>query len=55
MTCGPFQILDSNTGQVAATIDAHSDFVWSITFSPDGKRILSAAVDQTVKVHIIDW
>ena len=34
----------------ALTIDAHSDSVTSVEFSPDGKQILSASTDGTAKV-----
>ena len=29
---------------------AHSGFVWSVAFSPDGKTIVSGSKDQTIKV-----
>ena len=42
---------------VAATLDlnaekqsAHSNFVRSVAFSPDGKTIVSGSDDQTIKV-----
>ena len=30
--------------------DAHSDTIWSVGFSPDGKTIVSGSFDQTLKV-----
>ena len=51
----PFQVWDSRTGKLAATIEAHGDYVRSITFSPDSQRILTASSDKTVHVHTIDW
>ena len=30
--------------------DAHSDTIWSVGFSPDGKTIVSGSADQTLKV-----
>ena len=30
--------------------NAHSDFVMSVAFSPDGKTIVSGSMDQTLKV-----
>ena len=29
---------------------AHSDYVYSVAFSPDGKTIVSGSRDQTIKV-----
>ena len=30
--------------------NAHSDYVWSVAFSPDGTKIVSGSDDQTIKV-----
>ena len=30
--------------------DAHSNFVMSVAFSPDGTKIVSGSLDQTIKV-----
>ena len=40
---------DAQTGQETLTLKGHSDIVWSVGFSPDGKRIVSGG-DKTVKV-----
>ena len=29
---------------------AHSDIIWSVGFSPDGKTIVSGSSDETIKV-----
>ena len=30
--------------------NAHSDYVWSVAFSPDGTKIVSGSADETIKV-----
>ena len=30
--------------------DAHNGTIWSVTFSPDGTKIVSGSYDQTIKV-----
>ena len=30
--------------------NAHSDYVWSVAFSPDGTKIVSGSLDRTIKV-----
>jgi WD40 repeat protein len=30
--------------------DAHSHFITSVAFSPDGTKIVSGSIDQTIKV-----
>ena len=37
-------------GQETLTLYGHSDSVTSVSFSPDGKRIVSGSHDKTVKV-----
>src|SRR5205823_6577682 len=37
-------------GQATRTLQGHNILVWSVAFSPDGKRIVSGSFDQTVKV-----
>jgi WD40 repeat protein len=40
----------SSEGQETFTLKGHSDPVWSVSFSPDGKRIVSGSEDKTLKV-----
>jgi len=49
------QVWDSKTGNLAATLNAHSKLVWSVTFSPDGKQILSASDDTTLHICNLDY
>src|SRR3989454_7708618 len=35
---------------VPYTTQCRSEVVWSVAFSPDGKRLASASMDQTIKV-----
>ena len=35
---------------LSAKTDAHSNFVMSVAFSPDGTKIVSGSLDQTIKV-----
>jgi WD40 repeat protein len=37
-------------GRETLTLTEHRDGVWSVSFSPDGKRIVSGSLDETVKV-----
>lgn len=37
-------------GQETLTLKGHSDPVWSVSFSPDGKRIVSDGRGYTVKI-----
>jgi len=37
-------------GQEPLTLKGHSDLVISVSFSPDGKRIVSGSFDNTLKV-----
>src|SRR5215471_7209870 len=36
-------VWDAQTGQETRTLKAHTSGVWSVAFSPDGKRIASAS------------
>jgi peroxiredoxin len=43
-------VWDAQTGQELLTLKGHSAWVTGMAFSPDGKRLASAASDRTVKV-----
>ena len=40
----------SSEGRETLTLKGHSDRVYSVNFSPDGKRIVSGSEDNTLKV-----
>jgi WD40 repeat protein len=43
-------VWDAGTGQETLTLKAHTEPVYSVAFSPDGKRLASASLDRMVKV-----
>jgi WD40 repeat protein len=47
---GDVRVWDAQTGQELLTLKGHTADVTSVVFSPDGKRLASAARDDTVKV-----
>ncbi len=36
------------------TLQGHSDFVWSVAFSPDGKYLACVSQDKTVKLWNVE-
>jgi len=52
--CGLQQLraLEENTEaiRIAVTLDGHSGTVHSVSFSPNGKRIVSGSGDKTLKI-----
>jgi WD40 repeat protein len=43
------KIWDANTGDVTLTLYGHTERIITVAFSLDGKRIVSAAFDGTVR------
>jgi WD40 repeat protein len=43
-------VWDAQTGKELFTLKGHSSSVWHVTFSPDGKHLATASLDNTVKV-----
>jgi WD40 repeat protein len=43
-------ILDAITGSCKTTLSGHTDEVWSVTFSLDGRSLVSGSADKTVKL-----
>ncbi|MEL7500234.1 MAG: protein kinase [Planctomycetota bacterium] len=49
-------IWDTDQRKVIHEFEAHDDFVWDVSFSPDGKWLVSASSDGTAKVwSTVDW
>ena len=50
MDTGRVHLLDPQTGKLVRTISGHQYGVTDLTFSPDGKQLLSAGRDTTIRI-----
>ena len=46
--CGEIIIWDVNSGEKLKTLEGHGEWVWSVSWSPDGKYLASGSDDTTV-------
>jgi WD40 repeat protein len=53
--CTKVHVWASTTGQLAASLEGQADVVTSMTFSPDGRRILTSSNDKTIRVQTLDY
>eukprot|EP00505_MAST-04D_sp_SCG-Rhode-Island_P006977 Stramenopile-MAST_4_protein_6977 len=42
------------SGECVTTLEGHSSYVNSVSFSPDGKHVASGSLDKTVKVWSVE-
>ena len=43
------RIWDTRTGELLETLRGHTNLVWDVAFTPDGRGLVSASVDRTLK------
>ena len=48
------KLWDAESGKELLTLRGHSDPVYGVAFSPDGKRLATASGDRTVQVYELD-
>jgi WD40 repeat protein/ABC-type branched-subunit amino acid transport system substrate-binding protein len=46
----PIRVWDARTGALQRSLAGHQDIVWSVSFSPDGGRLVSASRDGTARI-----
>ena len=49
-TIGDAGIFDAGSGKLIREFSGHKGMIWSASFSPDGKKIVTASQDETVRI-----
>ena len=44
------EIWDANSGEKLQTLHGHKDYITSVRFSPDGNEVVSASLDNTIRI-----
>jgi WD40 repeat protein/ABC-type sugar transport system substrate-binding protein len=48
-------VWDANTGDLLHTFEGHGDIVTGVSFSPDGRRLVSSAVVSAADDGVVEW
>ena len=48
------RLWDAETGDAVATLKGHEGIVWKAVFSSDSKRVVTASMDRTARVWIVE-
>jgi WD40 repeat protein len=43
------KVWDARTGKLVATLKGHTNWVWCLTWTPDGKTLISGSVDHSIR------
>jgi WD40 repeat protein len=49
------QVWNSETGVLEGVFNGHTDTIYAVALSPDGRRIISCSDDKTIRVCTLDW
>ena len=49
------QVWNSETGALEDVFNGHTDTIYAIAISPDGRRIISCSDDKTIRVCTLNW
>lgn len=44
------RLWDAETGKELRCFEGHTDEVWDVVYSPDGRRVLSSSSDRTIRL-----